>query len=389
MDIKQQSLELHEKNRGKLEIKAKVPVETQLDLSLAYSPGVAGPCEEIFRDKSKAYTYTSKGNMIAIVTDGSAVLGLGDIGPEAALPVMEGKAILMKKFSGVDAVPICLNTKNVDEIVAIVKGIAPTFGAIQLEDIAAPRCFEIEERLQKECNIPVYHDDQHGTAIVTLAGLENAVKLLGKKKETLRIVINGAGASGIAIVNLLHFAGYQNITVCDSKGVIYDGRKENMNHAKEKVALVTNPDHVKGTLHDALVSADVFIGVSIANVLKKEDIAVMNKEPIVFALANPNPEISVAEAKEAGVAVMGTGRSDYPNQINNALAFPGVFKGALDVRASNISMEMKFAASKAIADLVTNDELKADYIVPKILDERVASAVAVAVADVYNKNHNN
>lgn len=388
MDIKQQSLELHERHHGKLEIKAKVPVDTQLDLSLAYSPGVAGPCEEIFHDKNKAYTYTSKGNMIAIVTDGSAVLGLGDIGPEAALPVMEGKAILMKKFSGVDAVPICLNTKNVDEIVAIVKGIAPTFGAIQLEDIGAPRCFEIEERLQEECDVPVYHDDQHGTAIVTLAGLENAVKLLGKKKETLRIVINGAGASGIAIVNLLHYAGYQNITVCDSKGIIYVGRNENMNSAKEKVARITNQENIKGTLRDALVSADVFIGVSVANVLNKEDIAVMNKEPIVFALANPNPEIPVEEAKEAGVGVIGTGRSDFPNQINNALAFPGVFKGTLDVRASNITMEMKYAAAKAIAELVSDDELHTDYIVPKILDERVAVAVASAVAGVYKKNHN-
>lgn len=379
MDINQQSIELHAQYKGKLEITSKVPIETQQDLSLAYSPGVAGPCMEIQKDVQKAYTYTTKGNMIAIVTDGTAVLGLGDIGPEAALPVMEGKAILLKKFSGVDAVPICLNTKNVDEIIQIIKGISPTFGAIQLEDIAAPRCFEIEEKLQELCDIPVYHDDQHGTAIVVAAALENALKLVKKEKEAIKIVIGGAGASGIAILNLLHFLGYKNIRICDSKGIIYQKRTNGMNEAKRKAAEISNQDNVKGTIHQALIGADVFIGVSVANTLTKEDILAMNQNPIIFALANPNPEIDVAVAKEAGALVVGTGRSDYPNQINNVLAFPGVFRGALDVQASKINMEMKVAAVQAIASLVTKEELSADYIVPKALDERVAKAVAAAV----------
>lgn len=379
MDINQQSLELHAQYKGKLEITSKVPLETQQDLSLAYSPGVAGPCVEIQKDVRKAYTYTTKGNMIAIVTDGTAVLGLGDIGPEAALPVMEGKAILLKKFSGVDAVPICLNTKNIDEIVQIVKGISPTFGAIQLEDIAAPRCFEIEEKLQELCDVPVYHDDQHGTAIVVAAALENALKIAKKEKETIKIVIGGAGASGIAILKLLHFLGYKNILICDSKGIIYQERTTGMNEAKRKAAEITNKHNEKGTIHQALVCADVFIGVSVGNTLTKNDIASMNKNPIVFALANPTPEIDVALAKEAGVLIMGTGRSDYPNQINNVLAFPGVFRGALDVQASKINIEMKVAAVKAIASLVTEEELTQDYIVPKALDERVAKVVAEAV----------
>lgn len=374
------ALEMHENNRGKMEIKSKVPLENTYDLSLAYSPGVAAPCIEISKDKTAVYKYTAKGNMVAIVTDGTAVLGLGDIGPEAALPVMEGKALLLKRFSNVDAVPICLNTKNVDEIVNTIKMIAPTFGAINLEDISAPRCFEIEARLRAECDIPVFHDDQHGTAIVVGAGMTNALKIVGKEKEKVNIVINGAGAAGMAILRILIQLGYKNIVVCDSTGIIYSGRKEGMNSSKEDIVKITNARNLKGSLSDALIGADVFIGVSVANLLTEEHIKSMNKDAIVFALANPNPEITYERAKLWGVRVIGTGRSDYPNQVNNMLAFPGVFRGALDVRATDINEEMKLAAVEAIASLVSKEELNEDFVIPASMDERVAVAVAEAVA---------
>nr|WP_106778794.1 malic enzyme-like NAD(P)-binding protein [Lysinibacillus timonensis] len=380
MDLMKKALEMHEENRGKLEIKSKVSLEDTYDLSLAYSPGVAAPCIEIDKDRSRVYDYTLKGNSVAIVTDGTAVLGLGDIGPEAALPVMEGKALLLKKISNVDAFPICLDTKDVDEIVRTVRLISPTFGAINLEDISAPRCFEIEERLRKECNIPVFHDDQHGTAIVVGAGLSNALKIVGKRKEDIQIVINGAGAAGIAILKLLLEIGYKNIIMCDSTGIIYSGRAKGMNPIKEEIAQLTNGNLLKGGLNEALVGADVFIGVSIANLLTKDHIQSMNAEPIVFALANPNPEITYENAKAWGVKIIGTGRSDYPNQVNNMLAFPGIFRGALDVRATDINEEMKMAAVSAIASLISEEDLHEEYIIPKALDERVAEVVSRAVS---------
>lgn len=386
MDIMKNSLEMHALNKGKLEIKSKVRIEDTYDLSLAYSPGVAAPCLEIEKDPSSVYGYTMKGNSVAVVTDGTAVLGLGDIGPEAALPVMEGKALLLKKFSDVDGFPICLNTKNVDEIVQAVKAIAPTFGAINLEDISAPRCFEIEDRLREECNIPVFHDDQHGTAIVVGAGLINALKFTGKNKDNIKIVINGAGAAGIAILKLLLQLGYKEILMCDSTGIIYEGRPDGMNPIKEKIALSTNPENLSGNLFDALQGADVFIGVSVANLLTEDHIKAMNEDPIVFALANPNPEITYENAKAWGVKVIGTGRSDYPNQVNNVLAFPGIFRGALDVRATDINEEMKLAAVKAIASLISEEELTEDYIIPKALDERVAKVVAKAVGEAAIKS---
>lgn len=373
------SLEMHEQYGGKMEIRSKVPVQDTYDLSLAYSPGVAAPCLEIEKNPSKVYDYTMKGNLVAIVTDGTAVLGLGDIGPEAALPVMEGKALLLKRFANVDAVPICLNTKNVEEIVQTVKMIAPTFGAINLEDISAPRCFEIEDRLRAECGIPVFHDDQHGTAIVVGAGLINAIKIVKKEIPDMKVVINGAGAAGIAILRILIQLGYTNIVMCDTKGIIYTGRPEGMNPIKEGVAHLTNPHNLRGSLTDALVDADVFIGVSIANLLTEEHIKSMAKDPIVFALANPNPEITPENAKKWGVRIIGTGRSDHPNQINNMLAFPGIFRGALDVRATDINETMKLAAVEAIASLVTEKELSEDFIIPGSMDERVAGVVAKAV----------
>ncbi|KGR74186.1 NAD(P)-dependent malic enzyme [Ureibacillus sinduriensis] len=381
MDLMKKSIEMHEQYKGKLEINSKVPVVDSYDLSLAYSPGVAAPCLEIEKNRSLVYDYTIKGNLVAVVTDGTAVLGLGDIGPEAALPVMEGKALLLKRFSDVDAVPICLDTKDVDEIVRTVKLIAPTFGAINLEDISAPRCFEIEERLRKECNIPVFHDDQHGTAIVVGAGLKNALKIVKKNKEDLKIVINGAGAAGIAILRILLHQGYKNIVVCDSTGIIYSGRPNGMNPIKESIAHLTNPSNLSGSLDAALVGADVFIGVSVANLLTQNHIQSMNDNPIVFALANPNPEITYENAKSWGVRIIGTGRSDYPNQVNNVLAFPGIFKGALEVRATDINEEMKLAAVEAIASLVADEELSEEYIIPKAMDERVALAVAKAVGE--------
>ncbi len=374
------SLEMHKEFKGKMEIVSKVPLKDSYDLSLAYSPGVAAPCQEIEKSPMRVYDYTMKGNLVAVVSDGTAVLGLGDIGPEAALPVMEGKALLLKRFANVDAVPITLNTKDVDEIVRTVKAISPTFGAINLEDIAAPRCFEIEERLKAECNIPIFHDDQHGTAIVVAAGLENALKLVGKRKEEVKIVINGAGAAGIATLKLLASIGYKNIVVCDSKGILYEGRS-GMNAVKEEIAKITNPEKLTGTLDDAMVGTDIFIGVSIANILTKEHIDSMNRDPIVFALANPNPEITYENAERWGVRIIGTGRSDYPNQVNNVLAFPGIFRGALDVFATEINEEMKIAAVNAIASLVDENELREDYVIPKPLDERVVPAVAKAVAN--------
>ncbi|WP_223554996.1 NAD(P)-dependent malic enzyme [Lysinibacillus sphaericus] len=380
MDVMKKALEMHEHYCGKLEVISKVPVKDSYDLSLAYSPGVAAPCIEIERNPSLVYDYTMKGNMVAVVSDGTAVLGLGDIGPKAALPVMEGKAILLKRFANVDAFPICLDTKNTDEIVSIVKALAPTFGAVNLEDISAPRCFEIEDRLRQECDIPVFHDDQHGTAIVVGAGMINANRIVKKDVATMKVVINGAGAAGIAILRILVQMGYKNIYMCDTKGLIYEGRAEGMNPIKETVAHLTNPEKLHGTLEDALLGADVFIGVSVANLLTEAHIASMNEDPVVFALANPNPEITYENAKAWGVRVMGTGRSDYPNQINNVLAFPGIFRGTLDVRATDINEAMKLAAVEAIASLVSDEELTEEYIVPKSLDERVVAIVSRAVS---------
>ena len=379
MDLMKKSLEMHEHYGGKMEIRSKVPVQDKYDLSLAYSPGVAAPCLEIEKNPSLVYDYTMKGNLVAIVTDGTAVLGLGDIGPEAALPVMEGKALLLKRFANVDAVPVCLGTKDVDEIVRVVKAISPTYGGINLEDISAPRCFEIEDRLRAECNIPVFHDDQHGTAIVVGAGLINANKIIRKDVEKMKVVINGAGAAGIAILRLMLQIGYKNIIMCDTKGIIYEGRPEGMNPIKDGIANLTNPEGLRGSLDDALVGADVFIGVSVADLLTEAHIKSMAKDPIVFALANPNPEITPANAKAWGVRIIGTGRSDYANQINNMLAFPGIFRGALDVRATDINEAMKLAAVEAIASLVTDEELNEDFIIPSSMDERVAGVVAKAV----------
>jgi malate dehydrogenase (oxaloacetate-decarboxylating) len=378
MDINEQSLILHGKFKGKMETKIKVPLENKEDLALAYTPGVAQPCREISGDKSKVYDYTNKGNLVAIVTDGSAVLGLGNIGPEAAYPVMEGKAALFKKFGGVDAFSICLNTQDAEEIIKIVKNLEPTFGGINLEDISAPRCFEIETRLKAEMGIPVFHDDQHGTAIVVLAGLINALKIVNKKAEEIKAVINGAGAAGLAICRILLNYGVKNIIVLDSKGAIYSGR-EDLNWAKEEIAKVTNLTKVSGRLEQALQQADVFIGVSGPNILKPEWLNLMNPEPIIFAMANPIPEINPRLAKEAGAKVVATGRSDYPNQINNVLAFPGLFRGVLDARAIQITEKMKVAAALALADLISPQELNADYIIPQPFDELVVLAVSEAV----------
>ncbi|WP_141234118.1 malic enzyme-like NAD(P)-binding protein, partial [Virgibacillus sp. 7505] len=355
-------------------------VRNATDLSLAYSPGVAEPCKEIHQNKDDVYEYTMKGNMVAVVSDGSAVLGLGNIGPEASLPVMEGKSVLFQSFAGVDSFPIVLDTNDVDEIVRTVKLMAPTFGGVNLEDISAPRCFEIEERLKAETDIPVFHDDQHGTAIVTVAGLLNALKLVGKSFDNIKVVANGAGAAGIAIIELLHSLGVNNVIMCDSKGMIYEGRPEGMNKMKDRVAKITNRDRQEGSLSDAIKDADVFIGVSLANLLSKDDVRTMAKDPIIFAMANPDPEILPDDAKEAGARVIGTGRSDFPNQVNNVLAFPGIFRGALDVRATGINEEMKIAAAKAIAELIDESDLNEDYVIPAPFDPRVAPAVAKAVA---------
>ncbi|MBP2651642.1 MAG: maeB [Firmicutes bacterium] len=378
MNYFEESLKLHEKNMGKIEIKSKVEIATREDLSLAYTPGVAEPCRKIHENEENVYKYTSKGNLVAVVTDGTAVLGLGDIGPKAGLPVMEGKAILFKEFANVDAFPICLDTKNVDEIVKTVKLIAPGFGGINLEDIGAPRCFEVEERLKKELDIPVFHDDQHGTAIVVLAGLVNALKVVKKKIEDIKVVVNGAGAAGIAITKLLLSSGVKNVILCDRTGAIYSGR-EKLDASKTEIAKVTNPDNRKGTLADALVGADVFIGVSAPGTVSKAMVSSMNKDSILFAMANPTPEIMPDDAKAVGARVMGTGRSDFPNQINNVLAFPGIFRGALDVMAKEINEEMKIAAAYAIASMVKEEELNEDNVIPNVLDKSVAANVTEAV----------
>jgi malate dehydrogenase (oxaloacetate-decarboxylating) len=380
LSLREEALHMHRINKGKLESKSKIPVRNAEDLSLAYSPGVAEPCKEIYDDVNNVYEYTMKGNMVAVVSDGTAVLGLGNIGPEAALPVMEGKAVLFKSFAGVDAFPICLNTTDVDKIIETVKLLEPTFGGVNLEDIAAPNCFEIEERLKKETNIPVFHDDQHGTAIVTVAGLLNALKLTGRKMSQIKVVANGAGAAGIAIIKLLYSYGVRDIIMCDSKGTIYDKRPHGMNRIKDEVAAYTNRSKVEGTLADALEEADVFIGVSVEGALTPEMIGKMNPDPIIFAMANPVPEIMPEEAKKAGAKVIGTGRSDFPNQVNNVLAFPGIFRGALDVRATHINERMKMAAVEAIANLITEEDLNTDYVIPGPFDARVAPAVAAAVA---------
>ncbi len=380
LGINEESLELHRQNVGKLAVQSKVPVKNAHDLSLAYTPGVAEACKLIAEDKDLAYTYTNKGNFVAVVTDGTAVLGLGDIGPEAAMPVMEGKAILFKTFAGVDAFPICLDTKDVDKIVETVKLLQPTFGGINLEDISAPNCFEIEDRLKKEMNIPIFHDDQHGTAIVVMSGLVNALKIVSKKMNEIRVVTNGAGAAGVAIIKLLMSMGVKDVIMCDRTGAIYEGRSDGMNKSKEEIASLTNRRLLKGTLADALVNADVFIGVSSGNTVTTEMVKLMAEGAIIFAMANPTPEIMPELAKEAGAAVVGTGRSDMPNQVNNVLAFPGIFRGALDVKATTINEEMKIAAAYAIANLISAEELTPDYVIPAAFDPRVAPAVAAAVA---------
>ena len=379
MDYAKESLRLHEQWQGKIEVKATVPVATKDDLSLAYTPGVAQPCLEIQKDISKSYTLTRRHNLCAVITDGSSVLGLGDIGPEAGMPVMEGKCVLFKAFGGVDAFPLCIKSKDVDEFVNTVYLISGSFGGINLEDIAAPRCFEIERKLKEKCDIPVFHDDQHGTAVITLAGLTNALKVVGKQKETVKVVTSGAGAAAVAIVKLLLAAGYRHITMCDRRGAIYKGR-ENLNWVKEEMAEVTNPERRAGSLADMLVDADVFIGVSAPGMVTKEMVQTMARDTIIFACANPTPEIFPDEAKAGGAKVVCTGRSDYPNQINNVLAFPGIFRGAFDVRASDINEPMKMAAAQALADLISPEELSADYIIPAAFDPRVGPAVAEAVA---------
>ena len=384
MDYAKESLRLHGEWKGKIEMVTRVPVKTKDDLSLAYTPGVAQPCLEIQKDPTKSYELTRRWNMAAVITDGSAVLGLGDIGPEAGMPVMEGKCVLFKAFGDVDAFPICVKTKEVDEFVETVYNISGSFGGINLEDIAAPRCFEIERKLKEKCDIPIFHDDQHGTAVITLAGLTNALKVVGKKKEDVRIVTSGAGAAAIAITKLLLSAGFKDITMCDRKGAIYKGR-EGLNWIKAEMAEVTNLDHKAGSLADMLVGADVFIGVSAPNTVTTEMVKTMNKDAIIFACANPTPEIFPDAAKAGGAKVISTGRSDYPNQINNVLAFPGIFRGAFDVRASDINEEMKVAAAEVLAALV-GDQLSEDYIIPAAFDPRVGSAVAKAVAEAARKS---
>lgn len=378
--LREETLKMHKENQGKVGIYSKVSVREAKDLSLAYSPGVAEPCMEIYKDPSKIYDYTMKGNLVAVVSNGTAVLGLGDIGPQAAMPVMEGKALLFKEFANIDAFPLCLDTKDVDKIVEVVKLLEPTFGGVNLEDISAPHCFEIEERLKKICKIPVFHDDQHGTAIVTIAGLINALKLANKEVENSRIVINGAGAAGVAIVKLLLRMGAKYILLCDTNGIIYENRPIGMNKFKDALALITNRGHKKGSLADAFVDADVFIGVSAPGIVSNEMVRSMSENPIIFAMANPSPEIMPDIAKAAGALVVGTGRSDFPNQVNNVLAFPGIFRGALDVQASEINEEMKMAAVYAIAGLIESDELHRDYVVPNPFDRRVVASVAEAVA---------
>ena len=385
MDYAQESLRLHGEWKGKIEVIATVPVATKEDLSLAYTPGVAQPCLEIQKDINKSYELTRRHNLCAVITDGSAVLGLGDIGPEAGMPVMEGKCVLFKSFGNVDAFPLCIKTHDVDEFVNAVYLLSGSFGGINLEDISAPRCFEIERKLKEKCDIPIFHDDQHGTAVITLAGLTNALKVVGKKKEDVKVVTSGAGAAAVSIVKLLLSAGFKNITMCDRKGAIYKGR-EGLNWIKEEMAEVTNLAHKAGSLADMLKGADVFIGVSAPGTVTTEMVKTMNRDAIVFACANPTPEIFPDDAKAGGAKVIATGRSDYPNQINNVLAFPGIFRGTFDVRASDINEEMKMAAAKALADLISDEELSPDYIIPKAFDPRVGKAVAAAVADAARRS---
>ena len=380
MDYAKESLRLHGEWKGKIEVVATVPVETKDDLSLAYTPGVAQPCLEIQKDVEKSYELTRRHNLCAVITDGSAVLGLGDIGPEAGMPVMEGKCVLFKAFGDVDAFPLCVKSKDVDTFVETVYQISGSFGGINLEDIAAPRCFEIERKLKEKCDIPIFHDDQHGTAVITLAGLLNALKVVGKKKEDVKVVTSGAGAAAISIVKLLLSAGFRHITMCDRKGAIYAGR-DGLNWIKEEMAQVTNLEKKSGTLAEQLVGADVFIGVSAPGTVTTEMVKTMNRDAIIFACANPTPEIFPDDARAGGAAVIATGRSDFPNQINNVLAFPGIFRGTFDVRARDINEEMKMAAAHALADLITPEELCADYIIPKAFDKRVGPAVAKAVAE--------
>ena len=379
MDIKKEALELHRKWKGKIEVVSRVEVKTRRDLSLAYTPGVAEPCLAIKDDVNLSYEYTRRWNTVAVITDGSAVLGLGDIGPEAGMPVMEGKCVLFKAFADVDAFPLCIKSKDVDEIVNTIKLISGSFGGINLEDIAAPRCFEIERRLKEECDIPIFHDDQHGTAIVVLAAMINSLKIVDKDIKDIKVVVNGLGAAGTAIIRLLMSMGLKNVIACDRSGAVYEG-KEGLDREKSAIAKVTNPEKLKGTLKDVIVGADVFLGVSAANVLTQDMVRTMAKDAIVFAMANPVPEIMPDLAKEAGARVVGTGRSDFANQINNVLAFPGIFRGALDVRASDINDEMKIAAAEAIASLISPEELNEEYVIPAAFDERVAKTVAQAVA---------
>ena len=385
MDYAKESLRLHGEWKGKIEVIATVPVESKEDLSLAYTPGVAQPCLEIEKDIDKSYELTRRHNLCAVITDGSAVLGLGDIGPEAGMPVMEGKCVLFKTFADVNAFPLCVKTQDVDEFVQTVYNISGSFGGVNLEDITAPRCFEIERKLKEKCDIPIFHDDQHGTAVITLAGLTNALKVVGKKKEDVKVVTSGAGAAAVSIVKLLLSAGFRNVTMCDRKGAIYAGR-EDLNWIKEEMAQVTNLEKKAGSLADMLVGADVFIGVSAPGTVTTEMVKTMAKDPIIFACANPTPEIFPDDAKAGGARVVSTGRSDFPNQINNVLAFPGIFRGTFDVRASDINEEMKMAAAEALAALISDDELTEDYIIPKAFDKRVGPAVAAAVAEAANKS---
>ena len=380
MNNAEEALKKHEEWKGKIEIICRAPLETNEDLAAAYTPGVAFPCLEIQRDINRSLDLTARSNLVAVVTDGTAVLGLGNIGPEAGMPVMEGKCALFKKFGNVDAFPLCIRSENTDDIVRTVSLIQGSFGGINLEDISAPRCFEIENKLQQCCDIPVFHDDQHGTAIITLAGLLNALKLVGKKKEEVKVVTSGAGAAAISIVKLLLSAGFKNVIMCDRTGAIYEGREKGMNWIKEEMAQVTNLEKKQGTLAEMLVGADIFIGVSAPGQVTTEMVKTMNKDAIIFACANPTPEIFPDEAKAGGARVVSTGRSDFPNQINNVLAFPGIFRGAFDVRAKDINEEMKMAAAQALADLISDDELNEDYIIPKAFDPRVGKAVAAAVA---------
>ncbi|MBR6040466.1 MAG: NAD-dependent malic enzyme [Clostridia bacterium] len=385
MDYATESLRLHGEWKGKIEVIATVPVATKDDLSLAYTPGVAQPCLEIQKDINKSYELTRRHNLCAVITDGSAVLGLGDIGPEAGMPVMEGKCVLFKSFGNVDAFPLCIKTHDVDEFVNAVYLLSGSFGGINLEDISAPRCFEIERKLKEKCDIPIFHDDQHGTAVITLAGLTNALKVVGKKKEDVKVVTSGAGAAAVSIVKLLLSAGFKRITMCDRKGAIYKGR-EGLNWIKEEMAEVTNLERKAGSIAEQLVGADVFIGVSAPGTVTTEMVKTMNPDAIIFACANPTPEIFPDDAKAGGAKVIATGRSDFPNQINNVLAFPGIFRGTFDVRASDINEEMKMAAAKALADLISPEELSPDYIIPKAFDPRVGKAVAAAVAEAARKS---